>query len=436
MANILQNHGYNVVVASLGNLRLSVQSQGFRFHSLTTVAFGMGVEIHLANLKKSREPYLDSLLYRVSNKLYHERAKELTDLLRAVKPDVILLDSFLSTDFVILYPWLKQHGTKCFFVQTMLSTRLNLLAPPLFSGLLPTNRKNVEKSWKTWQRQKAWLRVRDCFKYLGKDDLSLIRKALKTNKVPDTFTLDVNRLFHVGFSNVPELILAPLELEFSADAMHPDLHYVGSLLTTQREETQSNPDCMGLLEKIVANNGDRKTIYCSFGTLYTHETASSFVVPFLQRLVAVVAANPNYQLILSLQSSYWPSIGPFPSNVHVFNHVPQLQLLPLCDLFVTQGGLNSVKEGIHFEVPMYVCPPNINDQAGNAARAEFYQLGVQGSLVADSEFVIAHKIADLLSNPVYKKSLRNFNRDVKEKYSDENFLSKFEHLLRDSGNIS
>jgi MGT family glycosyltransferase len=48
--------------------------------------------------------------------------------------------------------------------------------------------------------------------------------------------------------------------------------------------------------------------------------------------------------------------GTVPPNVRLEPYVPQAGLLPHCDLFITHGGFNSVKESLISGVPMVVIP--------------------------------------------------------------------------------
>ena len=43
-------------------------------------------------------------------------------------------------------------------------------------------------------------------------------------------------------------------------------------------------------------------------------------------------------------------------NVHIFTFVRQLQVLKHADVFITHGGLNSIREAVHTEVPMLLFP--------------------------------------------------------------------------------
>lgn len=71
---------------------------------------------------------------------------------------------------------------------------------------------------------------------------------------------------------------------------------------------------------------------------------------------------------------------PCPSNMYVFQHLPQLHLLSYCDLMVTLGGMNSIAECIEKEVPMLVCPLSLkSDQLGNSAPGGLSRFGIESA---------------------------------------------------------
>ena len=63
-----------------------------------------------------------------------------------------------------------------------------------------------------------------------------------------------------------------------------------------------------------------------------------------------------------------------PPNFLPFSKVPQLDVLPLCDAFITHGGMGSVMESILHRVPMVVIPC-FGDQIWNAERVSQAKLG-------------------------------------------------------------
>jgi N-glycosyltransferase len=96
-------------------------------------------------------------------------------------------------------------------------------------------------------------------------------------------------------------------------------------------------------------------------------------------------------------------------HVRVMARLPQPLLLPCCDLFVTHGGLNSVREALQCGVPMVLTPFGA-DQPNNAQRCAEYGFGV----VVDPATVTAAELGDacrrVLSDPAFRARVRQAQR--------------------------
>jgi MGT family glycosyltransferase len=91
-------------------------------------------------------------------------------------------------------------------------------------------------------------------------------------------------------------------------------------------------------------------IYISLGTINNDNAA------FYRQCFAAFADHPG-QFVLSVGKRVdLASLGTPPANFRVFPFVPQVELLPKVDLFVTHGGMNSVHEGLYYGVPLVVLP--------------------------------------------------------------------------------
>ena len=110
-------------------------------------------------------------------------------------------------------------------------------------------------------------------------------------------------------------------------------------------------------------------IYISLGTINHLNPA------FYQAVFAAFADYPA-QFILSVgKNSNIDQLGPIPANFVVCNHVPQLELLPQMDAFITHGGMNSVHEGLYYGVPEIVVPSHV-EQLLNGKRVAETQTGI------------------------------------------------------------
>ena len=62
-------------------------------------------------------------------------------------------------------------------------------------------------------------------------------------------------------------------------------------------------------------------------------------------------------------------LGKIPDNCIVRAHVPQLEVIKRCDLFITHGGMNSVNEGLYYKKPLLLVPQSA-DQFRISRRVE------------------------------------------------------------------
>jgi UDP:flavonoid glycosyltransferase YjiC (YdhE family) len=139
--------------------------------------------------------------------------------------------------------------------------------------------------------------------------------------------------------------------------------------------------------------GERPTVYAALGTI-------AHAMPGIFKLILDSLAGEEVELVLAVGQD--PAIfGPQPPNVHIERHVPQTQLLPRCDVFISHGGFNSVKESLSCGVPLVVLPI-MSDEPYSAERCE--ALGV-GRAVGPSERTqeaVRNAVLSVLREPAYR----------------------------------
>lgn len=93
-----------------------------------------------------------------------------------------------------------------------------------------------------------------------------------------------------------------------------------------------------------------------------------------------------------------------PDNVLVQNWFPQQDVLNHKNVrvFVTQGGLQSVEEAMHYRVPMVVIPM-IADQHQNAKRIQELGIGISLDVETFTSEDLREAIVEVMQNPRYKK---------------------------------
>jgi zeaxanthin glucosyltransferase len=74
---------------------------------------------------------------------------------------------------------------------------------------------------------------------------------------------------------------------------------------------------------------------------------------YYERVIEAFRRRPKCHLILSLGAKLdAASFDQAPENVHIFDYVPQLEVLRRADLMLTHGGIGAINECILFVVPM------------------------------------------------------------------------------------
>lgn len=417
MARLLEEN-YEVTFAGFGFFQSHVKAQGFPFYPLKTVPFGLGFE-HWVNttLEKKKNAYWHSLKDRWSDRLFHLRDAELRQMLTTLRPDYLLIDAWQSTDFIVLYPYLRTHGIKAAFVQTMLSSTLDKGVPPLNSLAPPQASRKAH--WQFHADQSMWTLLQK-LKFIGKDNTAQINYGIKKNKIPRRYLSKKKSLLSPAFNDIDEFILAPIEMDFPGRPLLPHQHPIGFMIDAQRTDAVSKS--FREIETLLSTS-TQPVLYCSFGSLAYEHTGP--IITFLEKLIAVAKAKAYVLLIASPIRAVRDNFKTLPPNVVIADSVPQLDVLSRASVFITHGGFNSIKESIDATVPMLVYPVyKHTDQRGNAARVLYHGLGLIGNLQRDTEAQIEEKLQELITNSAYKEKTAQLKRSGSG-YPDSLFLELF-----------
>jgi UDP:flavonoid glycosyltransferase YjiC (YdhE family) len=108
--------------------------------------------------------------------------------------------------------------------------------------------------------------------------------------------------------------------------------------------------------------------------------------------------------------------------------VPQLIILKSSSIFITHGGLNSIKEAISAEVPILVYPINKDvDHNGNSSRVVYHRLGLRGNISSETEKGLSEKIMTLLSEPGFRQNLKRM-KAFEGNYPEEKLFGILKHF--------
>ena len=427
-ARILEDAGYEVYFAGAEFFHQYVSSHGFKFKELKSVPFGLGFERWVRTIKKEKYIYWSALRDRITDSLYSERDVELYWMLEDVQPSFIFIDSRQATDFIILYRHLKDRKIKVAITHAMLPADVGPDRPPLNTDVYPTDRDAVKKAVRRMKHIQLKTRLLKKFVQLGYDDKFLIKRRLKKNAIPTRYISSTPGLLNFSVRNVDEFIFAPREFDFPNLTIASHQHYIG-FMTNETYNDKSEP-VYGNAWPYISHLRERKNlklIFCSFGTI--EPSSSEVIFSFIKKL-ANVTTRQNYILVVAVKAKQ-EDVDKLTAkgNIYIFNFVPQLQVLKHADLFITHGGLNSIREAVYAEVPMLLYPIHPEyDPVGNAARIAYHQLGLRGYAATDTEDDIGKKIKTLLSNPLYKTNVQKLKAQDLQQYTPELFIQKINSI--------
>lgn len=207
------------------------------------------------------------------------------------------------------------------------------------------------------------------------------------------------------FKKLPILLLALSELDFPHRPAK-NISYVGPMVYKDRDDGIDDTDTAQRLNEIFIYKEEchKKLIYCSVSSFVTGD------VTFLKRVVAAVRDETDWLMVLSTGGNLpQEKLGVFPKNVHIFDWVPQLQVLEKADCSINHAGINSINECLHFSVPILAYSGKMFDQNGNAARIHYHGLGLRGDKDKDDVAVIRKNIRTVLTDPKYQNTISEFN---------------------------
>lgn len=372
---------------------------------------------------------LDHWLHRLADRLSDVNVRgvqavgrELNRAIVQFDPALILLDAFSP------YTYFFMEGKKppTILLQIMLATRRRPGIPALNSPALPSavsgRFSGLQVRWSWWahnlsRRWKQWIS-------LGDNNLQVTYRAFSDNRRLIKDQLDFNFAFHPGIRGLQELILAPKSMDYDEISPVKQL-YLASSMNVQRQDFVTDPKVQELLLRMQVTHRDKVWIYCSLGTLNVSHNKNCWA--FFREVMQAFALKKQWEVVIATGEMKPYQFGAQPANIHLFERVPQLEVLKYCRAMITHGGINSTLECINHLTPLLVYPLNDEwDQNGNSARVVHYGLGLRGSIRRARARNILAKLEQLVENPQYTERLRQ----MRDRINAEDGLEKAVALIR------
>jgi UDP:flavonoid glycosyltransferase YjiC (YdhE family) len=402
----LTHLGYLTYISTNIEYESNLKSLGYNTCILNAIPFGLDYDLYG---DYSTSQLKEILSERMEFKIYESRKLELENIIENIAPDLVFIDSHNSTDFIPLYRILKKNKCKLFFLQTTLSTSLCWNSPHLTSAYSPDKPVKILIENTLIKANLLKNRFFEWVKFMGFDDKSTIKKKFTQENINKEYALKWTYPNGCTFNSIDTIAVSPIELEFNT-TIH-DTIYLGTSVkqTSERAINRKGQFKKGLL-------------YVSFGTLNIHKTR--IIETYLDTLNEVLCELTNVETIVTVGKN----LALFNSNqtrwnqIQLLQYVDQQDILKSCDFFISHGGLNSIKEAIHFNVPMLIYPLE-GDQFGNAQKVKYHNLGLTGNIELITKESLKSDLSILINErSKYKSNLQDFNQRISNYNSTEVLL--------------
>lgn len=414
LASALKNIGYKVVYIGPADMASEVYcaKQGFYYKGFKSpFSFKRRVR-RLGIWRKDRQRLL----------WIHQFNKDVEEWLKVNPPDLVILH-FLLFDFSI--PFLKLKIPLVSFC-TNFSCGFSTLYPPTFSKIIPGAKIGLlqrGKNFIVWSLLYLLFTSVNIFNNL--DCLFLYGLSFRSKKTKNLVKKFGGKLkfFEYGYRlQGPELVANPAEIDFPGATQFGLRMYMGANIAVKRKDVTFQ--WAGVDPK-------KPLLYCSLGS-YSYSCKNRLNV--FNALIEAMSQRPSLQAILQVNEDLLNQgkLKPIPANVMVSKWVPQLKILSKATLFITHGGMGSIRESIWFGVPMIVLPFGV-DQPGSAARVVYHHLGVMANKKKITPRTIGGLIDKILNDTGYFESARRMQQIFRR--SKENFskgLEFVEDLIKES----
>ena len=180
------------------------------------------------------------------------------------------------------------------------------------------------------------------------------------------------------------------------------------------------PSIRPATDKIVKTK--EKLIYISMGTV------NNDMMPLYKTCITTLA-DTEYQVIISVGNLVSiKEFGKLPENISVYEHVDQIAVLQVADIFLSHCGMNSVNESLYFGVPLLMLPQTA-EQGGVAERV--HQLGAGIKLKKTDGASIIYAINKLFSVNSYKDNAQKISWSFRQCVGSKGAADKIEQVCQD-----
>lgn len=259
---------------------------------------------------------------------------------------------------------------------------------------------------------------------------NLFRPNAESPAPPDAFVAESLSLMKEKYGVAPKEMI-----QFMNNSGALNIVYTSKYFQPSGEQFEDNnlfigpsfPERKGAGSFPVEKLHNQRVLYISMGTVLDH------IEEFFNTCIEAFGDFDGIVVIAAGEKADLAKINPSPDNFIISSYVPQLEVLRHADVFITHGGMNSVNEGIHFNVPLVVLPQD-KDQPMVAQRLTELQAGYR--ITKDQIHVqsLREAVQEVLSNPSYKEGVQKINQSFEQCGGTEEALRRIDaYLLQRTG---
>ncbi|MFI9414672.1 glycosyltransferase [Nocardia gamkensis] len=184
---------------------------------------------------------------------------------------------------------------------------------------------------------------------------------------------------------------------------------LGTPLVRYRHEPPVRHNDQLLPDVFTSMPDDRPIVYLSLGSIGPFSPRFRDRMAEIYREVFAALAELRCTAVVSLPSPYQHIFRSLPAHIHVLPYVPQSLVLANVDLFITHGGLNSMRDTITYGVPHLVLP-FFADHPGNAVRCDALGTGIHLDPMTVTASDVLTACRRILDDPGYRQAARALKR--------------------------
>jgi len=407
LADRLQDDNHQVWISAMQNQRAKTEENGLEYLEINPIQ----IDYQSKEKNLSKLDYFDGLTKKLDFESFEKT-------LQLYQIDLVLIDmelheyivylSSIRFQFVLLSQWFSIARSK------------NNL--PLYSTRIPQSQFNNKLVWAYSQMRGRLKTILNRVKTRGLNRRNFILHLAKELHFDTTEFISYQFPLPFSYRTLPTLLMTHPDLEFSPHEL-PNHTSIYPLVQTDRKEVICEEIKSQINHNLSQLSQENKKLI-----LVTRSSMQKSNAQDIPVLIEALKEIPNVISIVSLGDWYQKFKDYSSSNVHLYRRIPQLKLLKHTTLSINHGGIHTINECIHYQVPMLILSGKQFDQNGCAARVDNHGSGVTLSQNQVTKASLISAINKVINTPIYRSRIQELHQsyaDAKSNNVLENVINSY-----------